>query len=1143
MKTRSILSYLLLASVTIAAGAFKIKTIYKNTDLYLKVNFETDQVFLGKQKGDDFQLSEESYLVLSDDHSSVIAHQENDIIQANALTTEYSFPLWKITSDNYLIYEVPLYACLHSSSYLVTVNPTLFANHEVDCFSVTNLMPVKEKRVPQNFLVENNAATKLHQLKSNHEILVESNKDKTGSFIHNIKLDNGAVFINNYEKKLHKELLKRDDPPVDPSKPMIIQGQIAETTGFFFITGEFVMIREGDALDAAKFTIDSGYLKVGSNYIDEYDGKLVANDDPLGPAQWTTIDNQIYFGAEPELVHFYGCEGKVSVDSSGGCEEITLIVIKNFNFEAQINTVDPTNAMLIQGQFDSQEVTISTSGDEVTVFTGDDVDAAKFTIVNRYLKAGDRYVAINGGSLVVVGDEGDAQRGWILSGDHLFFGEDPELVHFYGCEGKVSVDSSGGCEEITLIVIKNFEFVPVENTVDGSLPMAISGTLDEASVILSTDNDEVIVFGGDLVDATKFTLSGRYLKAGDRYVAIDGGALVVVETSGEATSGWILSGDMLYFGSDPKLVIFSVCDGSSVVFIDRLQCNVIVDIVIVQAPDWPISSDILESTVSEDSTESESIIDSSSKDEGVSTSDDSSIEVTTEESSSESTIDESTIDLTTEESSTEATTTAESDTEDTSAIVSSTSDASETDTIIVPSESLTIPEPTYPLVDPSKPIVITVTYEGEYARFLVDGIHISLLQGVLAIFQIDEGYLKVQGDLWIKIADDGLLELVDDRDIAAFGWSIEDSQLYYNVHQTMIKRDLDEPVGFSVCEEENGDLFVYVGEVYGCQVLENASLNNYGSADDPTSSISTDEESQVSSESSEVTDTISTLESSEYITSVVTSNESTTSDAPGSTSATSEIETETETSSNTTFPVSSESFEDESTTISDFTSASATTTSLIFSTIDTTSAVVIFTTTICDENGICSEIVITTTPGWKTASEWHCDSDGICDDETTSTIDEITTTTVTGWVTMTETSCVNSTICSTQTVVVSTVGTTNDPVTITNSLGDTATGTPKEASSKFWPGSFYTTITMTICSENDQCEEVVSVIPPNETMYISTSTKFEKEGANFRSGNTDFSTVTEQGFHMSSNRIENGAIVLKFSPMFVSLLALMNFLL
>ena len=108
--------------------------------------------------------------------------------------------------------------------------------------------------------------------------------------------------------------------------------------------------------------------------------------------------------------------------------------------------------------------------------------------------------------------------------------------------GKVSVDSSGGCEEITLIVIKNFEFVPVENTVDGSLPMAISGTLDEASVILSTDNDEVIVFGGDLVDATKFTLSGRYLKAGDRYVAIDGGALVVVETSGEATSGWILSG-------------------------------------------------------------------------------------------------------------------------------------------------------------------------------------------------------------------------------------------------------------------------------------------------------------------------------------------------------------------------------------------------------------------------------------------------------------------------------------------------------------------------------------------------------------------------------------------------------------------------
>ena len=299
----------------------------------------------------------------------------------------------------------------------------------------------------------------------------------------------------------------------------------------------------GDLVDATKFTLSGGYLKAGDRYV-AIDGGALVVVETSGEATsgWILSGDHLFFGEDPELVHFYGCEGKVSVDSSGGCEEITLIVIKNFEFVPVENTVDGSLPMAISGTLDEASVILSTDNDEVIVFGGDLVDATKFTLSGRYLKAGDRYVAIDGGALVVVETSGEATSGWILSGDHLFFGEDPELVHFYGCEGKVSVDSSGGCEEITLIVIKNFNFEAQINTVDPTNAMLIQGQFDSQEVTISTSGDEVTVFTGDDVDAAKFTIVNRYLKAGDRYVAINGGSLVVVGDEGDAQRGWILSG-------------------------------------------------------------------------------------------------------------------------------------------------------------------------------------------------------------------------------------------------------------------------------------------------------------------------------------------------------------------------------------------------------------------------------------------------------------------------------------------------------------------------------------------------------------------------------------------------------------------------
>ncbi|RCK55944.1 hypothetical protein Cantr_05103 [Candida viswanathii] len=68
------------------ASIFQQKSNYFETslnDFYLQVNSKAIEVVLTKEVGDDFRLSDDSYLVLSRDASIVIAHQGNDVVLAN----------------------------------------------------------------------------------------------------------------------------------------------------------------------------------------------------------------------------------------------------------------------------------------------------------------------------------------------------------------------------------------------------------------------------------------------------------------------------------------------------------------------------------------------------------------------------------------------------------------------------------------------------------------------------------------------------------------------------------------------------------------------------------------------------------------------------------------------------------------------------------------------------------------------------------------------------------------------------------------------------------------------------------------------------------------------------------------------------
>ena len=150
-------------------------------------------------------------------------------------------------------------------------------------------------------------------------------------------------------------------------------------------------------------------------------------------------------------------------------------------------------------------------------------DTALFTIdEDGYLKVGeDKWVKVDSGALALVDAREEGTDGWSLVGDQLKL--DDDFVVYTACEVEevkiVHVDASG-CDEVTEIVIENYEEPPPENTVDPAEPMEVKGKLGEDDVTLSTNGQHVTV-GGE--DTALFTIDeDGYLKVGeDKWVKVD----------------------------------------------------------------------------------------------------------------------------------------------------------------------------------------------------------------------------------------------------------------------------------------------------------------------------------------------------------------------------------------------------------------------------------------------------------------------------------------------------------------------------------------------------------------------------------------------------------------------------------------------
>ncbi|EMG47040.1 Putative 2'-O-methyl transferase, partial [Candida maltosa Xu316] len=130
------------------------------------------------------------------------------------------------------------------------------------------------------------------------------------------------------------------------------------------------------------------------------------------------------------------------------------------------------------------------------------------------------------------------------------------------------------------------------------------------------------------------------------------------------------------------------------------------------------------------------------------------------------------------------------------------------------------------------PFVITVgdAEEAEdLMRLSVDEsrVTVSLDTQEFAVFELDNGYLKVRDEKWIKVnKDSSLLEVVDSEEDATEGWAIIEGKLYLDRKRGM-KVNYSR-VELSGCEEDADEqVVVYLGIRKGCARFKNVVIEEY----------------------------------------------------------------------------------------------------------------------------------------------------------------------------------------------------------------------------------------------------------------------------------------------------------------------------
>ncbi|EMG47033.1 hypothetical protein G210_2687 [Candida maltosa Xu316] len=437
-------------------------------------------------------------------------------------------------------------------------------------------------------------------------------------------------------------------------------------------------------------------------------------------------------------------------------------------------------------------------------------------------------------------------------------------------------------------------------------PIVIKVENEDESVHLSVD-DSIVIVSPDNTEFAVFELIDGYLKVQDnKWIRVNDdsdGLLAVVDSKEETTPDWaIIDGNLFRARKDESnpLVIsyfsvsFKVCDFNeeelAIYLEDHESCSRFATVVIEEYK-APVTSTISNTDDYATTVKTEAITasESTTKDTIATNEESTTVEesTTSEESSTTARLppdDEITtaeITTTNNEPVTEYVTTIHDETTSThvsskvttSVTDTSTSTESTTDTPVsttftynptsterttdapISIEIVTGTPISTESVDPEKPITIKGLLNGDTNWLFVSN-------GVIGFtdddeegssFVIEDSYFASSDGSYIQVQSDGLLVSVDKKEDATSGWVIIEGVLYLD--HALMRRDLSNlvPVVFSVCENDDGELSVYIGEQTGCAALSDVTVEN---VDEETSSgdstIVTSEPSSEESLSSEI---------------------------------------------------------------------------------------------------------------------------------------------------------------------------------------------------------------------------------------------------------------------------------------------------
>ncbi|RCK64798.1 hypothetical protein Cantr_00846 [Candida viswanathii] len=535
MKTSSLVSSLLLASSTVLADTFKVKTDVEGTDYFFSVG-ENENLKLIADDGDLFQLTADSFLEPVDHIGFAVSHKVlSAVLQSYPnpdLEDGNTHQAWTLTGEE-LTYPEALFICGAGAPFELTTDGLTYpGNGEGDLCS------------------------------------------PLGTLYTTVPAEN----------------------TVDPTQPMRVSGKLGGEDVSLKTDG-LVITLEGD--DLALFTIDNGYLKVGEKFVFDDSGvmRLVDTEGEATPDWALENDKLVLDGAVVEFSACDDGEGGYIVNiGSSSCDSIEDIVVENY-VEPPVNTVDPTEPMKVSGKLDGTDVSLKTDGVVITL-EGDDlalftIDNGYLKVGEKFVFDDSgvmRLVDTEGEATPDWALENDKL---VLDGAVVEFSACDD-----GEGGYIVNIGSSSCDSIEDIVVENYVEPPV-NTVDPEKAFTVTVLGEGADEVLTTDGTFVTIGGEDpalfTIVGGLLKVGDKWVKLGDGGLFDDlpeFGKMTLVDDEGDATTGWSLIGDQLAI--DGQVVPLYSCtdnNGSRVVYVSQDACTLLANLLLENADEPPEPSD------------------------------------------------------------------------------------------------------------------------------------------------------------------------------------------------------------------------------------------------------------------------------------------------------------------------------------------------------------------------------------------------------------------------------------------------------------------------------------------------------------------------------------------------------------------------